>query len=131
MLDLAALEAYASQLELVARHANDGTFGCFVQSGSEAGRVQVTLYERWFDGAKLRCDELARREFDPDDESSLVASAEFLAELQDWAQRRNDEREASYRDAGISEAAATQQSLHRQAAADELASILASERRDA
>jgi hypothetical protein len=126
LVELKELERYASELELVARHANEGTLGCFVDTRPQEGVVEVALYERWFDGGHLRCDELARRRYDAGDEHALVASAEFVAELEDWAQRRNDEREQT-------EAADREESLAREAdareraaAADELAAILRS-----
>ncbi len=33
MVDLVAMEDYAARLSLIARYANDGTFGCFAQRG--------------------------------------------------------------------------------------------------
>jgi hypothetical protein len=129
MLEWAAVETYASELTRVAEHANNRTLGCFTESNKEGGKVRVALYERWFDGEHLRCDELARRVFDPSDERTLVSSAEFLAELEAWAERRNEEREAAYLDASADDAARTENSLEQESAAQELARILASERR--
>ena len=127
MLELAKLGTYAAVLDQVAVHANAGTLCCFVETKSEHAAVEVTLYERWFDGQRLRCDELAHRVFDPGDESALVASAEFVAELEAWAERRNEEREAAYIDASADDAARTQQATEQQSAAEELARILAGE----
>jgi hypothetical protein len=124
MLDLAALETYAGQLAAVADHANTGTFGCFVETKSAGGMVEIALYERWFDGQHVHCEELALRRFDPSDESTLVASAEFLAELEAFAERRNEEREGAYLDAGIDESERVRRTIEQQSAADELARIL-------
>ncbi|MGZ4167774.1 MAG: hypothetical protein ACXVR1_17855 [Solirubrobacteraceae bacterium] len=124
LLELKELERYAAELERVARHANEGTLGCFVDTRAHEGVVEVALYDRWFDGDRLRCDELTRRRYDAADEAALVASAEFVAELEDWAQRRNDERARSEADARAETEAAQQQVRDRAAAADELAGIL-------
>jgi hypothetical protein len=127
-VQLEELERYAAELERVAKHANAGTFGCFVDTRSRDGIVEVSLYERWFDGRQLRCEQLASREFDPDDEHTLVASAEFVAQLEAWAEARNDERDWSYVERAIEEHAREQRALERQSAADELARILAPRR---
>lgn len=124
LLELKELERYAAELERVARHANEGTLGCFVDTRSHEGVVEVALYDRWFDGDRLRCDELAHRRYDASDEQALVASAEFVAELEDWAQRRNDEREQSDAGARAAAEAAQEQARDRATAADELAGIL-------
>jgi hypothetical protein len=124
---LAALEAYAGQLTRVAQHASDGTFGCFVVIDSRVGMLQIGLYERWFDGQRLHVDELRRRVFDPGDEGTLVCSAEFLAELGDWAERRNEERETAYLEASADDASRTQRAMEQEQVAEELARILASE----
>ena len=123
-LELDELERYAQQLELVAKHANEGPFGCFVDAHTHDDVVQVTLYERWFDGRHVTMAELARREFDPEDENSLVASAEFVAELETWAERCNDEREMSYLENRVEEAVREERSSERASAANELAWIL-------
>lgn len=108
----------------MARHGNDGTFGCFVDTRTRAGLVEVTLYERWFDGRRLQCDALESRTFDPADEGALVASAEFVAELQVWSEERNDARDAAYLEASVEDAARDQRALEQASAADELARIL-------
>lgn len=126
-----AIETYAAQLARVAAHANEGTLGCFVETREKVGRVVITLYERWFDGDHLRCDELARRMFDPADETALVASAEFQAELQAWAEERNEAREFACLDANVADAARVERALEQRYAANELARILSSERRRA
>jgi len=123
--ELSQLETYAALLERIARHANEGTFGCFVENESEGGHVQVTLYERWFDGTRLHCDVLARRAFDADDDNALVDSAEFRAEIEEWAEEQNDRREAWYLSAASDAEWRAQQTAERAAAADSLAKILA------
>jgi hypothetical protein len=125
MLQLSRLETYAAQLERVAAHARDGTLGCFITTVTRDGFVGVTLYERWFDGDRLHCDVLAERSFDSEDDGTLVASAEFVAALDDWAERRNDERERIYLDASIEDDARLERAADRSAAAAELAAILA------
>ena len=126
LLELFALETYAGLLRRVAQHGNDGTFGCFVTIDSPVGMLQIRLYERWFDG-QLHVDELAERLFDPGEDGTLVCSAEFLAELGDWAERRNEEREAAYFEASAEDASRIQRAMERQRVAEELVSILASE----
>jgi hypothetical protein len=126
LLELKELEHYASELELVARHANDGTLGCFVDTRPHEGVVEVALYDRWFDGEHLRCDELARRHYDAGDEASLVASAEFVAGLEHWAERRNEERELIYASEREEAAAREQDAREAAVAAGELAQILRS-----
>jgi hypothetical protein len=127
MFELAALETYAAQLARVAEHANCGTLGCFIETKPERGNVQIALYERWFDGSHLHCEELDRRVFDPADETTLVASAEFLAELEDRAAQRNEARDAAYLDASADDVERTRTSREQEAAAEELTRILPSE----
>lgn len=127
LLELRELEHYAAELERVAGHATDGTLGCFVDTRPYEGAVEVALYDRWFDGEKLRCDELARRRFDAADERALVASAEFVAELQQWAERRNEERELAYASDREDSAARERDARDAAAAAEDLAAILRSE----
>jgi hypothetical protein len=124
MLELDRLQGYASLLERVAQHANEGTLGCFVETDSRGGEVRITLYERWFDGAKLHCEELASRLFDASDESALVESAEFRGELEQWAEDQNAAREESYLGAAADEQARTERVTEQAAAAAELAKIL-------
>lgn len=126
LLELKELEHYAAELEQVARHANNGTLGCFVDTRPHEGVVDVALYDRWFDGENLRCDELARRRFDAADEQALVASAEFVAELQQWAERRNEERELTYASDREETVARERDAREAAAAAEELAAILRS-----
>lgn len=130
MLELAALEGYASHLALVARHAEAGTFGCFVESATTDGNVNVCLYERWFDGREIHTDELARRTFDASDEAALVASAEFVADLRAWAERQSDARETAYLQARDDDDARVQAAAEREAAGIELNAILAAHTRD-
>jgi hypothetical protein len=124
IFELDKIETYAARLEQVAHHANDGTFGCFVVTEPSGEEVMVTLYERWFDGDALHCEQLAQRSFDPEDERTLVHSATFRAELEVWAEGRNEEREAEYRRAGEDQDARTERAAERRAAAGELARIL-------
>ena len=127
LLELAALETYAGQLARVAQHATDGTLGCFIVIDSPVGMLQIRLYERWFDGQRLHVNELAQRVFDPGDDGTLVCSAEFLAELGDWAERRNDERDAANLEASAEDGSRAQRAMERERVAEELARILASE----
>jgi hypothetical protein len=127
LLELAALETYAGQLARVAQHGNAGTLGGFVVIDSAGGTLQIGLYERWFDGQQLHVDELAQRTFDPGDDRTLVCSAEFLAAAGEWAERRDEEREAAYLEASAEDAARSQFAMERERKAEELAQILASE----
>jgi hypothetical protein len=129
MLDTVAIESYTAHLALVARHAQEGTFGCFAQTRSEGGRVDVLLYERWFDGDEIRTEELARRAFDAGDEQSLVASVEFLADLRAWAERRNQEREAAYLEERRADDDRKRLASEQEAASRELHQILAAHAR--
>jgi hypothetical protein len=127
LLELAALETYAGRLAQVARHANDGMLGCFVVIDSPAGLLQIELYERWFDGQHLHVDELVEGTFDPGDDGTLVCSAEFLAELEEWAERRNKAREAAYLAASANDASHNQRAMERERLATELVRILATQ----
>jgi hypothetical protein len=118
------LERYAAKLELVARHANEGTLGCFLDTQPRAGTVEITLYERWFDGQHLHCEKLASRTFDASDEETLVASAEFVAELESWAEQLNDQRELDDAEARVETEARALRALERDSAAQQLARIL-------
>lgn len=127
----AQLERYATTLELVARHANAGTLGCFVDTQVDRGAVHVRLYERWFDGDQLHCEELAHRAFDAQEDGATAASAEFVAELDAWAAKRDEqrEREDSQRltlelEQAVSQRFATELSRERERGAQELARIL-------
>ena len=125
MLELNALEGYSAELERVAQHANAGTLGCFVHSEAlPGGRVAVSLYERWFDGAHLRCDRLERREFDAGDDDALVASSEYVGLLRARGAQEDERRQASYRDARLAEESRVQDAAERSEAAAELARIL-------
>lgn len=127
MFELAELEAYAAQLERAAMHANEGKFGCFVETEQrDDGIVRVVLYERWFDGQRLRCEELARGDFDATEPDAVASSAEFLTELQAWAAERNTQREAGYIQAAVQERDRVERATDRAEAARELAEILAS-----
>jgi len=125
MGELAELEAYAGQLERAAAHANEGTFGCFVNTEQrDDGVVRVVLYERWFDGQHLRVEELAHRDFDATGPDAVASSAEFLTELQAWAAERNEQREAGYLEAIAKDRDEVERATERAAAARELAQIL-------
>jgi len=125
MSELAEMEAYAAQLERAATHANEGTFGCFVVTEQQdGGIVRVVMYERWFDGRHLRCEELQFRDFDPAEPDAVASSAEFLAELQARAADRNEQREAGYLAAAANERDQLQRATERVEAARELAEIL-------
>ena len=87
------LERYAEVLEQIARHLEEGTMGCFVDTRAVDGRVEVRLFERWFDGEKLHCEELAYSAFEATGVAALSASAEFAAELKAWGIKRDRWRE--------------------------------------
>ncbi len=125
MLELAKMESYAARLAAVARYADQGTFGCFVRTEPTGGTVEVSLYERWFDGDEIHTDELACRTFDPSDEAALVASTEFLADLRAWAERQNDEREAAYQRDSDSDQLRCSTMADQESASRDLADILA------
>lgn len=127
LAELFPLETYSGHLARVVQHANDGTFGCFVVIDTSVGMLDIRLYERWFDGQRLQVDELAKRVFDPSDDETLVSGAEFVAELKDFAVRRNLEREATYLAASAADASCTERAVERERVAEELARILASE----
>ena len=127
MSELAAMEAYAAQLERAAMHANEGKFGCFVETEQrDDGIVRVVLYERWFDGQRLRCEQLGHRDFDATEPDAVASSAEFLTELQAWAAERNEQREVGYLEAAVQERDRIERTTERVEAARELAEILAS-----
>lgn len=127
MFELAQMEAYAAQLELLAKHANEGKFGCFVETEQrDGGIVRVVLYERWFDGQRLHMEELARRDFDATDPDAVASSAGFLTELQIRAAERNEQREAGYLEADVEGRGRLEQATEREQAARELAQILKS-----
>jgi hypothetical protein len=125
LLEPGLLEGYASVLQQLAEHVGKGTFGCFVATQSREGNVEIKLYERWFDGLKLHCDELASRTFDASDDGALVASAEFRGELEQWTEDQNAAREQIYMDAAADDLARTERAIERASAADGLAAILA------
>jgi len=124
-----ALERYTARLGLIARHAHEGTFGCFAETRSDGPSVEVVLWERWFDGTEIRTEELARRAFDAGDEQTLVVSAEFLADLRAWADRRNEEREAAYLQERSADEDRRQLASEQEAAGRELSQILAAHAR--
>jgi hypothetical protein len=124
--DIAALSSYQATLERAAEHGNRGTLGCFVDSVALAdGRVRLELYERWLDGDKLRCEQLAQRVFDAQDDEALVSSSEFAAELREWSERRNEQRDAAVLQSSYTDARRAEDNAERRRAAHELAAILA------
>lgn len=127
LLEAVALEHYAAQLRAVARYAQDGRFGCFVESRSNGGNVEVILYDRWFEDGEIRTEELAKRAFDASDAGSLVASTEFLADMRLWADRRNEQREATMLDERDADASRERLKAEREAASAELTQILATQ----
>jgi hypothetical protein len=122
--DLGAIEGYAAELERVADYANAGKLGCFVDVRVTDGALQMTLYERWFDGSHIRCDELTKRSFDPQNGQALIESAEFLGELEYWAERRDERRNLRELEGSIEDAAREDETLNRALAAQELGQIL-------
>ena len=127
MFELSEMEAYAAQLERAATHGNEGTLGCFVDTKQrDDATVQVALYERWFDGQRLRCEQLASRDFDATEPNAVAASAEFLTELQSWAADRNEQQEVDYLEAAVEDRDRVERATERADAARELAQILAS-----
>lgn len=130
LLDAVAMDHYAAQLSLIVRHAREGQFGCFIESRSEGGMVEVILYDRWFVGSDIRTEELARRTFDASEEESLVASTEFLADLRIWADRRNEQREAAAIEEHDADDARSRLASEREAASLELSRILAAHAAD-
>ena len=86
--------------------------------------MEVALYERWFDGSHLRCEQLARRLFDPADDQALVGSAEFVAELEDLANRRNHDRQLDDLQKRIEQTDMQERASEKTAAAAELVEIL-------
>ena len=129
LLETVAMEHYAGQLSRIAEHAQDGKFGCFIENRAEDGMVAITLYDRWFVEPDIRTEELARRVFDASDEASLVASAEFVADLRIWADQRNDDRETTLLQERDADAAGRRLSAEQEAASRELSQILAAHAR--
>jgi hypothetical protein len=95
-VELFALESYAAVLERAAEHGNRGTLGCFVHvEVILPGTVRVTLYERWFHGKYLLCEQLAGREFDARRDDARAESVAYLHELRGQAAQRNHARGAA------------------------------------
>jgi hypothetical protein len=125
LLEAAEMERYTARLEQISRHAREGQFGCFIETLSGEGRVEVILYDRWFDGSDIHTDELARRSFDATTDEALVASTSFLADVQIWADARNQERDANRDLERDADDARRQVDAEREAASRELGQILA------
>jgi hypothetical protein len=123
--DMSGLTSWASVLEEAARHVREGTLGCFVDTEPTSdGKVHIRLYERVIAATQLRTALLAERAFDAGDEQALVRSAEFAAELREWARRRNEERRDAERAALEAEDVRADTARARHQAARELAEIL-------
>jgi hypothetical protein len=119
------MASYRGALEQAAGHATTGHYGCYVETRRlRGGKVQVDLIERVIADAKLRTEILASRTFDASDEGTLVASAEFAAELADWADRVNAERETALAEGVAEHDAALADAAERERAAAELQKIL-------
>ncbi|HEX3875225.1 MAG TPA: hypothetical protein VHW26_13815 [Solirubrobacteraceae bacterium] len=124
--ELVELEAYAAQLESAAKHAARGHLWCFVTTAAHRdGTVEVSLFDRWFDGRQVRCEQRASREFDSTDEASAAAALDFTAGLQAWAEQHNDAREAGCRERGGDELLEAERSEQTAAGARDLAALLA------
>jgi hypothetical protein len=123
--DVFGLAAYKGALEQAGTLASAGQYGCYVVTKTvRGGNVEVELIDRQIVDAKLRTEILASQTFDATDDASLVKSAEFAAELRDWADRVNDERAAALAEGAVEHDAALADAAERERAASELASIL-------
>jgi hypothetical protein len=130
MSESVAQQSYTARLQLIARYADEGTFGCFAETRPDGENVEVVLWERWFDEDEIHTQELARRAFNASDEQSLVTSVEFLADLRAWAERRNQEREAAYLQTRTTADDRKQLASDQEAAGQELDQILAAHTRE-
>jgi hypothetical protein len=127
LLERTELEAYAGQLEQAADHGNTGSLWYFVTTTARPdGTVAVSLYDRWFDGTRLRCERQIQREFDVQAETSVAPSLEFAAGLRAWADARNADRDALLLEANADEVVQTERSGATASAAADLADLLAS-----
>lgn len=123
--DMFGIAEYRAALDQAARHAAAGHYGCYVETKRHrGGTVEVELVSREIKDAKLQTEILASRTFDASDETALVASAEFAAELTAWAERVNDERSAALAEGAVEHAAALEDAAERERAAAELEAIL-------
>jgi hypothetical protein len=123
--DMFGMASYRAALEQAAGHATAGHYGCYVETRRlRGGKVQVELIEREVVDAKLRTAILASRTFDASDEDALVASSEFAAELSDWADRVNTERETVLAEGRAEHDQALADAAERERAAAELEEIL-------
>jgi hypothetical protein len=124
--ELAELEAYAAQLEAAAAHAEQGRLWYFVTTRPHAdGTVEVSLFDRWFDGHHVRCEQRAHGEFDSSDDASSAASVEFAASLQAWAEQQNAAREARCRELDGDALLEAERAAQTLAGAQDLAALLA------
>jgi hypothetical protein len=123
--DMFGMASYRAALEQAAQHATTGHYGCYVETRRlRGGKVEVELIERVVVESKLRTEILASRTFDASDEGALVASSEFAAELSDWAERVNTERETVLAEGAVERDAALADAAERERAAAELEEIL-------
>jgi hypothetical protein len=123
--DMFGLAAYRGALEQAAGHAAVGHYGCYVETTHvRGGRVEVELIERVVVDAKVRTSILASRSFDASDDAALVGASEFAAELGEWADRVNTEREQALAEGAVEHDAALEDAAERERAAEELADIL-------
>jgi hypothetical protein len=76
----------------------------------------VELIERVVVEAKLRTTILASRSFDATDDAALVAASEFAAELAEWADRVNAEREQALAEGAVEHDAALEDAAERERA---------------
>lgn len=126
LLELAAREAYAGQRERAATYADRDHLWYFVTTtGRRDGTVAVSLFDRWLDGRRLRCEERGHRVFDSPDAPSSAASIDFTAGLQAWAEQSNDAREARCREIAEDELLEAERSGENAAGARALAALLA------
>jgi len=123
--DMFGLAAYKGALAQAAELAAAGQYGCYVETRRQrGGKVEVELIERKIVDTKLKTEILASRAFDATDDSALVSSAEFAAELREWADRVNDERSEKLAEGLAEHDAALEDAAERDRAAHELAEIL-------
>jgi hypothetical protein len=123
--DMFGLAAYRAALAQAVEHAAQGHYGCYVETRRlRGGQVEVELISRVIVDAKLWTEILASRMFDASDEDALVASAEFAAELQAWADQVNDERNTALAEGAVEHDAALADAAERERAAAELEAIL-------
>ncbi|MBI5104624.1 MAG: DUF3824 domain-containing protein, partial [Solirubrobacterales bacterium] len=102
-----------------------GELGCYVAVDPLSdGSLRVRMVERRVAPDRVVTDILAERVFDAAEPGAVAGSAEVVAELREWAGRRNDDRGAAEQErAGRREDADAELAARRREAA-ELARIL-------